>query len=230
MAPALPESRPATPARVPPGPAPAGRRAWPLALLSVLCVARAGAVDLTLDSVTATGPGGEVRLRVDSRATFDFDPATGTLRSAGTWIAEYTLPNRLTRFAHKVEDLRATADGQLTVRSYECVEGAFGAAFLAASLCGNYRFGQNGLDDGGLPDDEVVAPPRSFDRYRVSSLEWDGAELRLVLGAAGPAEAGQTEAGRAEPGKAAEGTAGGDLFPEDGLTLVLRAGSGTAPR
>lgn len=181
----------------------------PLCLL--LLASGAGAVELTLDTVIATGSGGDVNLRLDSRrASFDFDPATGTLLSAGTWIAEYGLPNGLTRFGHKVEDLRVSPDGQITVRSYECVEGAFGAVFLEASLCGNYRFGPNGLDDGGLVDDVVVAAPRSFDRYRVSNLEWDGHELRLTLSAGSLAEV--------------------DPLPVQDLTLVLRARSGTDRR
>jgi hypothetical protein len=150
-------------------------------LAGLLAGAPARAVELVLESVTATTNSGEVKLRLDSRATFSFDPGAGVLLSSGTWIAEYALPNQLTRIAHKVEDMRATVDGQLTMKSSECVEGAFGAAFMNANLCGNYRFGPNGIDEGGLADDEVGGPPKSLASYRISDFDWDGAELVLAL-------------------------------------------------
>lgn len=146
----------------------------------------ARAAELVLESVTATAGPGDVRLRVSSRANFSFDPGAGVLVSSGAWVAEYALPNQLTRMAHKVEDLRASVDGQLAVKSYECVEGAFGAAFMSASFCGNYRFGPNGIDEGGLGDDEVLGPPRSLARYAISEFDWDGATLVLTLTADNP--------------------------------------------
>lgn len=162
-------------------------------------VVAAAVVQLALESVTATTNAGEVKLRLDSRATFSFDPGAGVLVSSGTWIAEYALPNQLTRMAHKVEDMRVTADGELAMRSAECVEGAFGAAFMNANICGNYRFGENGIDDGGLADDEVVGPPKSLARYRISGFDWDGATLVLALAS----------------------DAAGDVFQESGLSLRL---------
>ncbi|MEO8444789.1 MAG: hypothetical protein ABI567_07290 [Gammaproteobacteria bacterium] len=159
------------------------------------------AVELSLDSVTAVTASGDVRLRVNSRGPFDFDPASGVLVSSGTWIAEYALPNQLTRFAHKVENLRATAGGELSMKSYECVEGAFGAAFMNANICGNYRFGPNGLDDGGIADDEVAGPPKSLAGYSVSAFEWNGETLDVALTADAPG--------------------GNDIYNEYGLRLRL---------
>ncbi|MBL8200622.1 MAG: hypothetical protein JNK40_06590 [Chromatiales bacterium] len=173
------------------------------ALLVALPAAQATAVELALESVTATTGSGEVKLRLSSRATFDFDPALGVLVASGTWIAEYALPNQLTRIGHKVEDLRATADGQLAMKSYECVEGAFGAAFMQANICGNYRFGPNGIDEGGLADDEVLGPPRSLAGYGIGGFDWDGATLVLTLVADAAGESG--------------------IFPEPGFSLRLVA-------
>ncbi|MDH5256145.1 MAG: hypothetical protein OEW72_09550 [Gammaproteobacteria bacterium] len=171
-----------------------------IALLALLG-APAEAVELALEGVTAGTPAGEVQLRVTSRATFSFDPEAGTLVSAGTWVAEYLLPNQATRFAHQVEDFSASAVGTFAVRSYQCVEGTFAARFLAASLCGNYRFGPNGIDEGGVADDVVLGPPRSLGGYRLSKFDWDGAVLVVDLSA---------------------DTAGGsELFPESGLRLRL---------
>jgi len=168
-------------------------------VLLVLPAAPARAVELLLENVTATTNSGEVKLRLNSRATFSFDPGAGVLLSSGTWVAEYALPNQLTRIAHKVEDLRATADGQLAMKSYECVEGAFGAAFMNANICGNYRFGPNGIDEGGLADDEVSGPPKTLASYRVGDFDWDGATLVLTLA----------------------NDAAGDIFQEAGLKLRL---------
>ncbi len=170
----------------------------------VLAATPARAVEVVLDGVTATTGSGDVRLRVSSRATFDFDPGAGVLASSGSWTAEYLLPNQLTRFGHKVEDLRATADGGLAMKSYECVEGTFGAAFLGASLCGSYRFGRNGIDEGGVADDEVLGPHRSLAGWGAGDFDWDGRVLELTL----------------TPGPAA----GNPLFSESALRLrfVLR--------
>lgn len=161
----------------------------------------AQAVELQLEKVTASTGTGPVELRLGGRASFSFDPGAGLLLASGTWIAEYALPNRLTRIAHKVEDMRATADGQLAMKSCECVEGAFGAAFLNANICGNYRFGPNGIDDGGLADDEVEGSPRSLAHWGISDFAWDGQVLLLTL--------------------APDSDAGSGIFSESALTLRL---------
>jgi hypothetical protein len=165
-----------------------------------LFATNAAGVELVLDSVTATTGSGDVALRVGGRARFDFDPDSGVLQASGTWLAEYALPNQLTRFAHKVEDLQVSADN-VAMKSYECVEGAFGAAFMNANICGNYRFGPNGIDDGGLGDDDVVGSPRALAGSSVSAFDWDGEALTVVLTAAPPD--------------------GGQLFNEYALKLYL---------
>jgi hypothetical protein len=151
-----------------------------LLALALLAGPATGA-ELVLDSVTATTGAGEVRLRVSSRASFTFEPGAGVLVSSGSWLAEYLLPNQLTRFGHLVGDFRATVDGEFVMRAYECVEGTLGAALLNASLCGNYRFGPNGIDEGGVGDDEVVGPPRTLADYSASAFDWDGSALELTL-------------------------------------------------
>jgi hypothetical protein len=173
-----------------------------LALLAMATAATAGTVTLKLDRVTQRTARGENPLRVDSRATFAFDPEAGTLQASGTFYAQSVVggPQQLTRFTHQVEDLRVAADGTLTVKSYQCIEGTFGA-MLAANLCGNYRFGPNFRDDGGYGDDVVVGPPRSLAPFRVTGRAWDGQELVLTL--------------------SADGLTDGSVFPEDGLTLSL---------
>ncbi len=150
----------------------------------------ADAVELALEGVRAATPGGDVALRVTSRARFAFNPSAGVLEGSGTFIAEYVLPNQLTRFGHQVEDLRLTAGGEIALRSYQCVEGPFGAQYLNANLCGNYRFGANGLDDGGLVDDEPAGAPRSLAGWLPGDVIWDGEVLEVVLVPGGEAPAG----------------------------------------
>ncbi len=152
-----------------------------LALAAVLLTTPASGVELTLDGVVASSGGRDYRLRLTSKASFDFNPATGSLRSSGTWIIEYVLPNYQNRFSDKVEDFSISPDGQLAMRSYECVEGTFGAGFLGSNVCGNYGFGPNGIDEGGLVDDVVNGPPRSLAAYGISSRDWDGSALVLTL-------------------------------------------------
>lgn len=148
---------------------------------ALFLVCDACAIELVLDRVVSEGRGGPVNLRVDSRASFEFDPDTETLTSAGTWIAQNVVgPNQIIRYSHKVEDFRADVETGHSFRSYECVEGTFGTLLLA-NVCGNYRYGENMLDDGGLIDDEILGPPKTLTNYELSLLSWDGAELIVVL-------------------------------------------------
>lgn len=141
----------------------------------------ASAVDLTLDRVVSEGRSGPVRLQLDDKARFEFDPETETLTSAGTWIAQNVVgPNQIIRYSHKVEDFRADVENGHAFRSYECVEGTFGTLLLA-NVCGNYRYGENMTDDGGLIDDVIVGPRKTLANYELSMLSWDGAELIVVL-------------------------------------------------
>ncbi len=167
-----------------------------------LMATSAPALEVTLDEVTSEGTaGGERALRIDGRAKFQFDPDTSTLTSTGTWTAEYMAgPSRLTRFSHKVEDMTVSPD-RFSMKSYECVEGTF-ATILVASNCGNYRFGQNALDDGGMADDEVVGSPKSLASFTVTSLTWDGESLLLIL---------------------SSDNAGEQIFPESSLKLKFSA-------
>ncbi len=175
-----------------------------LYLLLLTVSITANALELMLDRVVINTNRGEAELNVNSRATFDFDPESGVLTSSGTWVAEDRMgPDRLYRFGHKVEDFAVGADGNHTARSYECVEGTFGPIMIA-NICGNYRFGPNMLDDGGLVDDIVVGEPKSLDRLEVSLFGWDGSTLTVILS---PKDFSRTE-----------------VYPELSLTLTFSAG------
>ena len=57
----------------------------------------------------------------------------------------------------------------------------------------------NGIDEGGLADDEVAGPPKTLAGFRISDFDWDGATLVLALA----------------------NDAAGDIFQESGLRLRL---------
>jgi hypothetical protein len=171
----------------------------------VAALSPAHAIELALESVDGEGWRGPFTLSLDVDAVFEYDVETGSLTSAGTWVGQLNVgPYGRFRFAHKFENLGVDADGIISMRSYECVEGTLGSSMLLVNICGNYRYGPNLLDDGGLVDDEPVGPPKSIDDYVTDSLDWDGANLVLVLSKTNPDIK--------------------EVFPEYGLTLkfVLR--------
>jgi hypothetical protein len=151
-----------------------------LLLLTAPCAA--GALEVALSTVAANTSRGVIQFRLDNKAIFDFDTDTETLTSAGTWIAQNIIgPNAYIRYSHKVENFSASAEGWHVFKSYECVEGTFGAALLLANICGNYRFGPNLVDDGGLVDDIAVGPPKSLVHYEITLFNWDGSILKVIL-------------------------------------------------
>jgi hypothetical protein len=153
-----------------------------LILLLLTAPCGAGALEVVLDTVAANTSRGVIRFRLDNKAVFDFDADTEILTSSGTWIAQNIIgPNAYVRYSHKLENFSASAEGWHTVKSYECVEGTFGAALLQANICGNYRFGPNRMDDGGLVDDIAVGSPKSLNHYVVSLFNWDGSNLEIIL-------------------------------------------------
>lgn len=143
---------------------------------------------LVLERAMLLDAGREWKLWVTGRATFDFDAEKGVLTTSGIWLATYGLPDQPHRYAHKVEDMVVTADGDFRMRSYECVEGFFGAQVMSRNLCGNYSFGANGTDDGGFADDVVNGPPVSLADHRVESFDWNGDALVVVLAGGGEQE------------------------------------------
>jgi hypothetical protein len=164
----------------------------------------AQAIELTLDRVFGESSAGQFELVLDVDAVFEFDPDTRSLTSAGTWVGQVDVGALgYFRFAHKFENFGVDSNGVILTRSYECVEGTFGTAILLENICGNYRFGPNHADDGGLVDDESVSRPKSLDDYILSSMTWDGQELVLILSKDTPDQR--------------------EIFTEYGLTLTFLA-------
>jgi len=90
---------------------------------------------------------------VPATATWDWDSATGVLTATGVYQATTYInsnPNGSSVLSDKVSDLRIDTVNRTTgATSYECVEGTF-VAGVGSSACGNYRFGDNWIDETSL--------------------------------------------------------------------------------
>lgn len=161
------------------------------ALMIHAAPAAVSALELSLDAVRGITKNRDVEFTLNNKATFDFNPDTGILTSAGTWLAQHEMgQGGLVSYSHKVENFKANSDGEHSAKAYECVEGTLGMAYLNANVCGSYTFGVNKLDDGGLVDDVIVGPPHSLRDYELSGFSWDGSELIVILSATDLAIAG----------------------------------------
>jgi hypothetical protein len=152
-----------------------------LVMASIALSCAAQAVELRLENVAAESARGVSDFSVTSDAEFIFDAQTSTLASSGTWVAQSVVgPSNLIRFAHKFENFGVTADGIIEAKSYECVEGTLGN-IVTRSYCGNYNYGANLQDDGGIVDDQVIGPRREMSDYELGSIDWDDETLIVVL-------------------------------------------------
>ena len=173
--------------RLAPGSAPLRIGLLAVLLATPLVAVTADRISLRLTGASETDVRGEGNLRVESRIQFEFSEDGGpALESRGSWTAERSAgPRGLSRYTYKIEDLQVNADGAVSVRSFECVEGTLGGEALAANLCGGYRFGPNMIDDGGYGDDVSVAAHRSLEGFVATLFSWDGSELTVVIEPAG---------------------------------------------
>ena len=151
-------------------------------LLFLLVSDAAFAVALSLDEAVGTNKrGAAILFALEVRATFDYDVDKEELSSSGTWIAQNrTGPSLLIRYSHKVENFSVSIANGIFMKSYECVEGTFGATILI-NYCNNYRFGKNQTDDGGYVDDLSTGLNLSMYYYEAAKIDWDGSTLTVML-------------------------------------------------
>ncbi len=113
----------------------------------------AGAADaatllVTLNSVTTYSNSGSSALNLtSSTATWSYDDVTGVLtQTAGVFNARATTAPISTLFRHTITGLVIGAGAAATATDFTCTEGNFGGN-VSASICGNYVFGSNGLNE-----------------------------------------------------------------------------------
>ncbi|MCK6371268.1 MAG: hypothetical protein L6Q83_08085 [Gammaproteobacteria bacterium] len=128
----------------------------------------------TLTQVISYSPNGSVAGALgSSTATWQYDDASGELtQTGGVFNVRFGL-GPTTLFRHTITGLLIGAGAPAAAESFVCTEGTFGTG-VGASLCGNYRFGANAIDESTvtwgpgtsysrtLGGDDLGIPPRPF--------------------------------------------------------------------
>lgn len=111
-----------------------------------------------------------------STATFTYDDVTNLLtQTGGTFNVRLSIvPNVVTLFRHVITGLVVGNGGAATAASYACLDGNFGG-ITGASLCGNYNFGVNFVNESTISygpgttfgrtiggDDMIVGAPQNI--------------------------------------------------------------------
>jgi len=128
-----------------------------------------------------------------STATWSYDDATNVLtQTGGTFNVRFTTAPTSTLFRHLTTGLVVGNGAAATATSYVCAEGNFGAG-VGASICGNYTFGANLLNEstatwgpgtgasrtiGG--DDSAVGAQQTVAVFDgMNTVSWVGTTLRI---------------------------------------------------
>jgi hypothetical protein len=93
------------------------------------------------------GTGGTAGNITSSTATFTYDDVSGLLtQTGGVFNNRTTTAPTSTLYRHSVTGLVIGNGGVAQAATYACVEGNFGSG-VGASICGNYNFGANFLNE-----------------------------------------------------------------------------------
>ncbi len=166
------------------------------AALSAAAPADAATYTATLVSFGQYSNGGTSSINGNissSTATWSYNDATSVLtQTGGTFNARFTTAPTSTLFRHLTTGLVIGNGGAATATSYVCAEGNFGAG-VGASICGNYTFGANLLNEstatwgpgtsasrtiGG--DDSAVGTQQTVAVFDgMNTVSWVGTTLRI---------------------------------------------------
>jgi len=183
------------------------RGALTLAVTATLGAAAADAATYTatLTQVASWSGSGSLPGNISSStATWSYDDVTGLLsQTGGTFNVRFTITPTTTLFRHIATGLVVGNAGAATATTFTCAEGNFGAN-VGASLCGNYNFGANFINEstatwgpgtaaartlGG--DDMAVGPQQSVMVYdNLTTVSWVGTTLTLSSAACDPLKTG----------------------------------------
>jgi len=176
-----------------------------LALLGLAGAAQASVVEVTLDTHYFGSPRGtpsssKINPAPDfagdigniAPATYWYNTETGELSSSGiTHLRTSTTPLPGGRhFDRLITDLNIVGGSAMGSTAYECISGGFGNV-VGANMCGNYLYGENGLDDSTITysgltyerimggDDVIAGDAQSIIDYNLLVTLWDGKHLTL---------------------------------------------------
>ena len=170
--------------------------------------AEAATYSATLTTVLSHSGSGASTLNIkSSTATWSYDDVTGLLtQTGGTFNFRFTITSTTTLFRHSITGLVIGNGGAASATSFVCTEGNFGGN-VGASICGNYNFGANYLNESSASwgpgtafgrtlggDDNALGPQQSLNSYQgynaFNIVSWAGTTLTLSNGVCNPAAPG----------------------------------------
>jgi hypothetical protein len=170
-------------------------------------VADAATYVLTLKIDTSYSGNGSSNANLNSStATWSYDDATDLLsQTGGTFNARFTIVPSTTLFRHSITGLVIGNGAAAAATTYTCTEGNFGSG-VGASLCGNYNFGANFINESTVTwgpgtafarttggDDKALGPQQSILAYDgFTTLSWTGTQLVLSNAVCNPAAPGNS--------------------------------------
>ncbi|MEO8224078.1 MAG: hypothetical protein ABI661_04680 [Gammaproteobacteria bacterium] len=129
-----------------------------------------------------------------STAAFQYDDVAGLLtQTVGTFNVRFTISPSTTLFRHSITGLVIGNGGAAGASTYVCTEGNFGVN-VGASLCGNYSFGNNFVNESTVTwgpgtvssriiggDDMALGLEQSVAGYDdFTTISWNGSTLVLA--------------------------------------------------
>jgi hypothetical protein len=157
--------------------------------------ADAATYSATLKEVLSySGNGSSAGEIATSTATWSYDDVTNLLtQTGGTFNVRFSIiPGTTTLFRHVITGLVIGNGGAAAATTYNCKEGNFGGS-VGASLCGNYTFGTNLVNDSSTTwgpgtaaartiggDDMASGPQQNITGYAYfATISWVGTTLTL---------------------------------------------------
>ena len=156
--------------------------------------ADAATVTATLTGVASySGNGSSAGNIASSTATWSYDDVSGLLsQTGGTFNVRFTITPTTTLFRHSITGLVIGNGGAASASTYACSEGNFGGN-VGASLCGNYNFGANFINESTVTwgpgtafaktvggDDMDIGAQQSINAYNgFTTVSWVGTTLSL---------------------------------------------------
>ncbi|MCK6370596.1 MAG: hypothetical protein L6Q83_04575 [Gammaproteobacteria bacterium] len=139
-----------------------------------------------------------------STATWSYDDVSGLLsQTGGTFNVRFTMTPTTRLYHHSIAGLAIGNGGAASASSFVCTEGNFGGN-VGASLCGNYSFGANFLDESTVTwgpgtaaartlggDDMALGAQATVALYDAfGTVSWDGHTLTIGNMVCNPAAPG----------------------------------------
>jgi hypothetical protein len=171
----------------------------PMFLATAVAAALADAADaatvgVVVQSLTSHSSSGTSAANISSStARWMYDTDTGLLsQRSGLFNARFNIAPTTTLFRHSVTGLVVGGGGSASATSFACAEGNFGAT-VGASICGNYNFGANYINESSISygpgtaasrtlggDDMSIGAQQSVAAYNATAqISWAGTSLVL---------------------------------------------------